>query len=94
MGQDIYFVRLDENGVYRVGNTRVMCWIPFSAGFHQAHTPAESIMQQYPALSLAEVYGSIAYYLTHSWEIDAYMNQQALVWEQERIRGEQRPESR
>jgi len=48
---------LDETGVYRIGNTRVML-DSVLAGFQQGHS-AETIRQQYPALSLEEVYGSI-----------------------------------
>ena len=34
------------------------------AAFHQGHS-AETIAQQYPALSLEEIYGAITYYLAN-----------------------------
>lgn len=53
------YVREDEHGVLRVGETRVML-DSVVEGFHSGHT-AETIAQQYPALSLKQVYGAIAY---------------------------------
>ena len=76
-----------ENGVYRVGKTRVML-DSVLAGFQQGHSP-ETIRQQYPALTLEEVYGSIAYYLGHVKEIDAYLLRQDSAWQQERLKSEQ-----
>src|SRR5687768_11338537 len=81
------YVRIDENGVYRVGSTRVML-DSVLAGFRQGHSP-ETIRQQYPALTLEEVYGSIVYYLANTKEIDAYLGRQEALWEQSRARAEQ-----
>jgi uncharacterized protein (DUF433 family) len=89
MTQETSYVHVDENGVYRVGNTRVML-DSVVAAFHQGHSP-ETIRQQYPALTLEDVYGSIAYYLAHRQEVDAYLERQDAVWEQARIRTEQQP---
>lgn len=89
MSQEKTYVRLDENGLYRVANSRVML-DSVLAGFHQGHSP-ETIRQQYPALSLEEVYGSIAYYLAHGDEVDAYLQRQDAVWQQWRNRSEQEP---
>jgi uncharacterized protein (DUF433 family) len=83
------YVRVDEHGVYRVGATRVML-DSVAAAFLQGHS-AETIQQQYPALTLEEVYGSIAYYLGHHAEIDAYLRQQEVVWQQWQARSEQQP---
>src|SRR5437763_16506948 len=83
------YVRQDESGVFRVGSTRVML-DSVVAAFHQGHSP-ETIRQQYPALTLEEVYGSIAYYLGHHAEIDAYLKRQDAVWEQQRARSEAQP---
>ena len=49
----ISYVRKDDHGVLRVGETRVML-DSVVAGFHQGHS-AETIAQQYPALTLEEV---------------------------------------
>jgi uncharacterized protein (DUF433 family) len=37
---------------------------------------AEQIVQNFPSLSLGDVYSSIAYYLTHRPEIEEYLQQQ------------------
>ncbi len=89
MTQTPSYVRLDEHGVYRVGNTRVML-DSVLAGFHQGYSP-ETIQQQYPALSLEAVYGSIAFYLAYAAEIDAYLKRQDADWEKARTRSEAKP---
>ena len=61
------YVRQDENGVLRVGDTRVMLDSVIAA-FHLGHS-AETIAQQYPALSLEEVYGAITYYLANQADV-------------------------
>jgi uncharacterized protein (DUF433 family) len=82
MTQTPSYVRIDEHGVYRVGNTRVML-DSVLAGFHQGHSP-ETIQQQFPALNLEAVYGSIAFYLAHVAEVDAYLKRQDAEWGQAR----------
>jgi uncharacterized protein (DUF433 family) len=89
MDQEKPYVRVDENGVYRIANTRVMLDSVLAA-FHQGHSP-ETIRQQYPALTLEDVYGSLTYYLAHQEEIDAYLQRQKAIWEQWRVIIEQKP---
>lgn len=89
MSQEKNYVRVDENGVYRVGNTRVML-DSVVAGFREGHSP-ETIRQQYPALTLEEVYGSIAYYLAHRAEVEAYLQRQDVVWDEWRTKTERQP---
>jgi uncharacterized protein (DUF433 family) len=89
VSQEKAYVRVDEKGVYRVGSTRVML-DSVVAGFLQGHSP-ETIRQQYPALTLEEVYGSLAYYLGHAAEIDDYLRRQDALWEQWQARTEQQP---
>ena len=67
-------VRQDEHGVLRVAETRVML-DSVIAGFQVGHS-AETIAQQYPVLSLEEVYGAIAYYLANQAEVDEYLRRQ------------------
>jgi uncharacterized protein (DUF433 family) len=74
------YVRQDERGVLRVGETRVML-DSVVAAFHQGHSP-ETIAQQYPALSLEEVYGAIAYYLANEEDVNQYLRRQEEVWKQ------------
>ncbi|MFZ5833485.1 MAG: DUF433 domain-containing protein [Planctomycetota bacterium] len=81
------YVRPDEHGVMRVGNTRVML-DSVVVGFRQGHSP-ETIQQQYPSLSLEEVYGAVAYYLASQDEVDQYLKRQAEVWDASRQKSEQ-----
>jgi uncharacterized protein (DUF433 family) len=89
MSEERSYVRVDENGVLRVGATRVML-DSIVAAFQQGHSP-ETIRQQYLALSLEEVYGSIAYYLAHIEEVNAYLQRQDAVWREWQARSEERP---
>jgi len=74
------YVRQDEHGVFRVGDTRVMLDSVIVA-FRLGHS-AEMIAQKYPALSLEEVYGAIAYYLANQADVDQYLRNQDEVWKQ------------
>jgi uncharacterized protein (DUF433 family) len=87
MQQGKNYVRLDEHGVMRVGATRVML-DSVVAGYQQGHS-AETIRHQYPALSLEEVHGAIAFYLANQAEVEDYLRRQNQLWEQERMKAEQ-----
>ncbi len=67
MQQPKSYVRTDEHGVMRVGGSGVML-DSVVARFQQGHSP-ETIQQQYPALSLEEVYGALTWYLAHAEEV-------------------------
>jgi len=60
-----------QDGAWRVGATRVTLDTVIAA-FNQGAT-AEEILQQYPALALADVYAVIGYYLRHKPEVDAHL---------------------
>lgn len=64
-------LHLDAGDVLRVGGTRVSLDSVIAA-FHDGSTP-EEIVQQYDALSLADVYAVIGYYLEHESDIDSYL---------------------
>ena len=81
------YIRDDEHGVKRVGQSRVML-DSVVAAFHQGHS-AETIVQQYPALSLEEIYGTITYYLAHKVEVDQYLQCQDNVWKTSREKANQ-----
>ncbi len=81
------YVDVDEHGVYRVGGTRVML-DSIVASFNQGHSP-EAIRQQYPALTLEQVYGAIAFLLSNSDEVNAYLRRQEAVWQEWKARTEQ-----
>lgn len=76
--QEKQYVRVDEHGVLRVGNTRVL-FDSVVAAFEQGHSP-ETIQQQFPDLSLEEVYGACTYYLAHHDEVQAYLKRQETLW--------------
>ena len=64
-------LRVDENGVIRVGDSQVLLDIVIRE-FNNGAEP-EAIAQGFPALNLADVYGVIAYYLRHRKEVDEYL---------------------
>jgi uncharacterized protein (DUF433 family) len=73
------YTHVDEYGVIRVGKTRVML-DSVVAAFQQGQS-AETIQQQFPSLTLEQIYGAIAYYLGHQDEVDAYLQRQGDVWD-------------
>jgi len=62
-----------REGAYRISGTRVSLDSIVYA-FWRGASP-ESIAQSFPALTLEEVYGAIAFYLAHQTEIDAYLQE-------------------
>lgn len=78
----------DEEGVIRVGNTRVTLDTVVSA-FQEGAT-AEEIAQQYPSLDLADIYAVITYYLRQQPEVEAYLKQYHAQAEQIRFQNEVR----
>ncbi len=78
------YVWVDEHGVMRVGKSRVML-DSIVASFEQGYSP-ETIQQQYPALSLEEVYGAIAWYLSNADEVFRYLDRQNALWAQWRAK--------
>lgn len=61
----------DRHGVVRVGGTRVT--LDSVVGAFLQGASAEEIALRYDALSLSDVYATIAHYLRHRNEIDAYL---------------------
>lgn len=67
-------IRVDQGGRMRVGGTRVLLDLLIYA-FRLGSTP-EMITDQYPSLSLDDVYLAIGYYLRHREAVDAYLREQ------------------
>lgn len=65
-------LRADSQGAVRVGGTRVT--LDTLIGCYRDGCTAEEIVQQFPALSLADVHAAIAYYLTHQSDVEAYLH--------------------
>lgn len=68
-------LRVNRDGVALIGNTRVRLETVIIA-FQRGDSP-EQIADSFDALTLADVYGAIAYYLKHCEEVDSYLAQQA-----------------
>jgi uncharacterized protein (DUF433 family) len=65
----------DGDGVIRVAGTRVTLDTVAEA-FEQGAT-AEEIVQQYPSVSLADVYWVLGYVLRHQAEVASYLEERA-----------------
>ena len=66
-------LREDETGAIRVGSSRVLLEIVIRA--FQDGASAESIVDSYSTLTLADTYGAIAYYLKNKDSVEEYLNQ-------------------
>ena len=62
---------MDKDGVARVGGTRVTLDTVVRAFMRGA--TAEEIAQQYPSLTLSDVYATISYYLQNRAEVETYL---------------------
>ena len=69
---NLYVEQRDD--VYWVANTRVSL-DSVVAVFLQGLSPEIIVAECFPALTLEQVYGAIAYYLGHRAAIDAYLQQ-------------------
>lgn len=67
-------LRIDEQGVMRVGTTRVSLDSIVYAFLEGA--TAEEIVQAFDTLDLADVYAVISYYLRHRSDVEAYVQRQ------------------
>ena len=58
-------------GAYRVGDTRVS--LDSLVYLYREGMSAESMVENYPALTLEQVHGALAFYLGNQKEIDRYL---------------------
>jgi uncharacterized protein (DUF433 family) len=89
MSEPKTYVRTDEQGARRIGQTRVSLDSVVIA-YQQGHS-AETIRQQYPALTLEEVYGAITFYLANREDVELYLDQQQNLWNDLRRKTSQNP---
>ncbi|MGI8639126.1 MAG: DUF433 domain-containing protein [Pyrinomonadaceae bacterium] len=76
-----YITKL-ENGAYRIADTRVsLDSVVYS--YKRGNLP-ETIVRQFSALNLAQVYGAIAFYLSNREKIDEYLRQNEIEYEKMR----------
>jgi uncharacterized protein (DUF433 family) len=74
------YVEQTPAGGWRVAGTRVSLDSVVLA-YWQGRLP-EAIAADFPALTLEQVHGAIAFYLRHQAEIDRYLAEQDRRWEQ------------
>jgi uncharacterized protein (DUF433 family) len=79
------YIRIVE-GVYRVGHTRVS--LDSLVYLFREGMSAESMVESYPALTLEQVHGALAFYLGNQKEIDRYLaeGQRAAQFQHEQSR--------
>jgi uncharacterized protein (DUF433 family) len=75
-----------ESGGWRITGSRVSL-DSVARAYLEGQSP-EAIVDSFPALSLEQVYGAIAFYLRNQNEIDVYLARQDARWEQVRARSE------
>lgn len=75
-------LRTDENGVIRVGNTRVTLLVLLGA--YNSGDTAEQIAEGFDTLKLEDIHAVISYYLSHRAEVDDYIQQVKEAAEQRR----------
>lgn len=81
-------LREDAHGVIRVGQTRVT--LQSVVGLFDQGASAEEIALRFDALTLAEVYASLSFYLSHREQVLQYLAEQRQASEQARRQAEQR----
>ena len=60
-----------QDGAYRIGGTRVSLDSVVYA-YRRGASP-ESIQRSFPSLTLEQVHGALAFYLSHQTEVDGYL---------------------
>ena len=81
-------IRADDDGVLRVGGTRVRLETIINA--FKSGSAAEEILLKYPSLSLIDIYAVITYYLWSREEVEAYLEERHHVEEAVRRENEAR----
>jgi len=69
--QKEYVTRVE--GAYRIGDTRVS--LDSLVYLFREGISAEGMVESYPALTLEQVHGALAFYLANQKEIDAYLTE-------------------
>jgi uncharacterized protein (DUF433 family) len=84
------YVRKTPEGALRVGELDVSLDSVVIA-YQQGYSP-ETVQQLYPALTLEEVYGAIAFYLANQDEVHQYLQRQGQRWHQLREQAAANPD--
>src|SRR5882757_2119865 len=78
----------DDHGIARVSGTRVTL-DTIVAAFRDGATP-EEIAQQYPSVPLGDIYQVVGYFLRHSHEVNAYLDERMRSFKAVRADNERR----
>src|SRR5438309_2196154 len=81
-------IEIDQDGEARVGGTRVT--LTTIIGSFKEGASAEEIALRYSAVSLADIYSVIAYYLHYRAEVDAYLQDRDALEDETRRQNEAR----
>src|SRR5712692_9768813 len=73
------YVQMREGGFYVTGSRVSLASVVYA--FRDGASP-ETIRQNYPSLSLAQVFGAIAFYLSHPQESEAYLCDLKKKWDE------------
>ena len=74
------YVQKTLEGGWRIADSRVsLDSIVYS--YWENKSP-ETIAEEFPTLSVEQIYGAIAFYLKNKVEIDHYLSQQDIKWQQ------------
>jgi len=79
------YVEVREGGFYITGSRVSLASVIYA--FRDGASP-ETIRQNFPSLSLAQVYGAIAFYLNHPQESEAYLQELKRKWEELERKGQ------
>ena len=83
------YVRLDDHGAYRVGQTKIsLDSVVYGYKHGQA---AESIAEDFPDLTLEEVNGAIAFFLNNRQLVEDYLVRQNELWRKLRAEADKTP---
>lgn len=63
----------EADGTVRISGSRVT--LDTIIGAFQKGATAEQIQDSFPSLSLAQIYGAIAYYLNHEADVETYLRE-------------------
>ena len=83
-------IEVDEAGVARVAGTRLKVIHLVMDKMANGSTP-EQMRQQFPPLTLAQVYAALTYYYDHKTELDAQIQQSLRAAESLRAQAEDQP---
>src|SRR4051812_21661300 len=83
------YVRQEPNGALRIADTRVP--LDSIVYAYLGGSLPERIHEQFPAVSLEEIHGSLAFYLANREEVGECLKRQDKLWEELRRKADENP---